>query len=120
MKRLFSPYGHRSKRRPSETENSNTNGVNGNPEPHSINGEDKTSDSNQSAEDSQKCDVRFIGEGVLIGKGALKSTTGKKLKISFDDNATFYEYPSEQVCRTVGTGFQFSLDFLQVRASVGG
>ena len=42
-------------------------------------------------------DVRFIGEGVLVGKSALKSGNGKKLKISFDDNAICYEYPSEQV-----------------------
>ena len=41
--------------------------------------------------------IRFIGEGVLVGKSALKSGEGKEFKISFDDNATFYEYPSEQV-----------------------
>ena len=86
-----------SKKRPNQNEDSKLNGVNGNSATTVVNGESKDVESDLSTEDSVKCDVKFIGEGVLVGKSALKSTSGKKLKISFDDNATFYEYPSEQV-----------------------
>ena len=85
-----------SKKRPSENGNAEKGEVvnGGGTSTPSVNGKDSMSNG---LPEETASDVRFIGEGVLVGKSALKSGEGKKFKISFDDNATFYEYPSEQV-----------------------
>ena len=92
-----------SKKRPSDNGNATekVNGVSGS-DSHAIDsskGPSASSSGNRTPddEDQSATDFRFIGEGILVGKSALKSGAGKKLRISFDDNAICYEYPSEQV-----------------------